>query len=145
MIPGYLDDLVVGAKAETRGRTIGETDVLGFAGLSGDFHPLHTNAVYASKSSFGQRIAHGLLTLAVTTGLLTLSPDTITSFYGMNRVRFLRPVNFGDTIHAESEVADVQPREDGTGKVILQVGVFNQDDQQVAALEMMFIVKSRDA
>jgi acyl dehydratase len=145
MITGYYEELEVGTTLRSRGRTITETDVLGFAGLSGDFHPLHTDAVYAASKRFGARIGHGMLTLAVTSGLMTLSPESVEAFYGMDRVRFLRPVFFGDTITATTTVKDKVLREGGGGKVTIGVTVKNQDGDAVLSFDMMFVVAGRPA
>jgi acyl dehydratase len=145
LITGYYEDLEVGRKFVSRGRTITETDVLGFAGLSGDFHPLHTDAVYAAEGPFGGRIAHGLLTIAVATGLMTLSPESIKAFYGLDRVRFLRPVHLGDTVHVESEIAEMREPVQGRSVVVLAVTVVNQDAEPVLAMRMSFVVALRES
>jgi 3-hydroxybutyryl-CoA dehydratase len=84
----YFEDFVVGVEHVTRGRTITESDVMNFAGLSGDFVELHTNEEFARQSSYGRRIAHGLLTLSISSGLMTrmnLVTDTIVAFYGIDK------------------------------------------------------------
>lgn len=145
MITGYFDELEVGAVSLSRGRTITEADVVAFAGLSGDLHPLHTDAVYAAKGPFGERIGHGMLTLAVTSGLMTLSAESVRAFYGMDRVRFLRPVRFGDTLTVRSQVELKEPLKDDSGKVTLAVTVTNQDDEPVMAVQMRFVVGKKPA
>jgi 3-hydroxybutyryl-CoA dehydratase len=140
MITDYYDELEVGMRGRSRGRTITEADVVGFAGLSGDWHPLHTDAEYAAHGPFGARIGHGMLTLAVTTGLMTLSPEAIEAFYGMDRVRFLRPVMLGDTIRVETTLEEKIPRDGGGGKVVVKGEVINQSDQPVLAFQMIFLV-----
>jgi 3-hydroxybutyryl-CoA dehydratase len=142
MITGYYEELKIGTTTRSRGRTITEADVVGFAGLSGDWHPLHTDAEYAAKGPFGARIGHGMLTLAVCTGLMTLSPVTVEAFYGMDRVRFIRPVRLGDTIRVETTVAEKIPREGGGGRVVVACEVVNQSNEPVAAFQMIFVVSS---
>jgi 3-hydroxybutyryl-CoA dehydratase len=143
VITGYYEDITIGQKFRSGGRTITEGYVLQFAMLSGDWHPLHTDYAYARDSAFGAPISHGMLTLAVTTGLMTLSPESIQAFYGMDRVRFLRPVKFGDTITVESEVLARRPLTNGSGIVDLQVTVVNQHDEAVLSTQMEFLVRSR--
>jgi 3-hydroxybutyryl-CoA dehydratase len=143
MITGYYDELEVGMRGRSRGRTITEADVVGFAGLSGDWHPLHTDAEYAASGPFGARIGHGMLTLAVTTGLMTLSPEAVEAFYGMDRVRFLRPVRLGDTIRVETTLEEKIPRDGGGGKVVVKGEVINQSDQPVLAFQMIFLVAGK--
>jgi 3-hydroxybutyryl-CoA dehydratase len=145
MITGYFDELEVGTVTHSRGRTITEADVVAFAGLSGDLHPLHTDAVYAAKGPFGERIGHGMLTLAVTSGLMTLSAESVRAFYGMDRVRFLRPVRFGDTLTVRSQVELKEPLNDDSGKVTLAVTVTNQDEEPVMAVQMRFVVGKKPA
>jgi acyl dehydratase len=143
MIAGYYEELDVGSVFESAGRTITESYVLQFAMLSGDWHPLHTDAEYAARSRFGERISHGMLTLAATTGLMTLSADAVQAFYGMDKVRFLRPVRFGDTIRAKTEIAAKVASPDGGGRVDVDVTVVNQRDEPVMAATMKFVVSSR--
>jgi 3-hydroxybutyryl-CoA dehydratase len=143
MITGYYDELEVGMRGRSRGRTITEADVVGFAGLSGDWHPLHTDAEYAAHGPFGARIGHGMLTLAVTTGLMTLSPEAVEAFYGMDRVRFIRPVRLGDTIRVETTIEEKIPRDTGGGRVVVKGEVMNQSDQLVLAFQMIFLVAGK--
>src|SRR4051812_7381977 len=94
-----LDDLRIGDEWESPGRTITEADVVLFAGLSGDFNPLHCNRQFSEQGPFGQRVAHGLLILAISTGLVSNAPrvDTL-AFLAILEWRFLLPVAFGDTL-----------------------------------------------
>jgi acyl dehydratase len=143
MITGYYEELEVGTRGRSRGRTITEADVVGFAGLSGDWHPLHTDAEYAARGPFGARIGHGMLTLAVATGLMTLSPEAVEAFYGMDRVRFLRPVRLGDTIRVETIIEEKFPRDGGGGRVVVKGEVINQEEEPVLAFQMIFLVASK--
>ena len=91
----YWHEFEVGEVIETSGRTIESGDVNLFAGLSGDFNPVHVNQVYAEKGMFGVRIGHGLLTLAVTSGQMNqtgMFEGTTIGFLGMDNVRFSSPV-----------------------------------------------------
>jgi acyl dehydratase len=123
----YLEDYQVGEKLVSRARTVTEADILNFAGLSGDFHPLHTDAVYAAKSPFGERIAHGMLVLTLGSGLIVPSlPSSLIAFYGMDRIRFTAPVKIGDTIHNESEVSQIREKDSERGVVTCENRVVNQ-------------------
>jgi acyl dehydratase len=144
MITGYYEDVEVGKKYESPGRTITEAYDLQFSMLSGDWHPLHTDTEYARRGRFGERIAHGMLTLSVASGLMTLHPDSIQAFYGMDRVRFLRPVLFGETIRVLSEITQKDPLKEGAGTVAVQVTVVNQRDEPVMAMTMKLVVASRE-
>jgi 3-hydroxybutyryl-CoA dehydratase len=144
VITGYYEDIELGQKFRSGGRTITEAYVLQFAMLSGDWHPLHTDFEYSRQGPFGAPIAHGMLTLAVTTGLMTLSPESIQAFYGMDSVRFLRPVSFGDTIMVESEIVDRKPLKGPSGIIGVKVDVINQHKQIVLSMLMKFLVRSRE-
>lgn len=93
-------------------KTIGESDVYLFAGISGDFSPNHVDADYMSRTDYGQRIAHGVLSLALAS---TTSTQVQTSVgrpcvsYGYDRVRFLAPVFFGDTLNVRYRISQVDP------------------------------------
>ena len=105
-----FDDLVVGDEWESPRRTVTETDVVLFAGLSGDFNPLHVDHSSARNNPFGRPVAHGLLGLAIATGLMSQAPrvDTL-AFLAILEWKFHRPIVFGDTIHALSKVESLQP------------------------------------
>jgi len=146
---GYLEDFKVGEKAVSPGRTVTETDIVMFAGLSGDWNELHTNAEYMKDSIFGQRITHGLLTLSIASGLAlrteAKSSAEILAFLGMDKVRFTAPVFIGDTIRVESEVIEARPSKSRPGAGILSFKntVKNQRDEDVATWETALMVCMR--
>ncbi len=136
----------MGAEHKTRGRTITESDVTAFAGLSGDFIELHTNEEYARQSPFGKRIAHGMLTLSVATGLMTqmnLVTDTIVAFYGIDKLRFVKPVFIGDTIHAVKKVKDTMGKASAVGVVTFETTVLNQHQEAVLVYRDKLVIKRR--
>ncbi len=117
----------------TFAKTIGEYDVYGFAGVSGDFSPNHVDDEYMSKTPYGQRIAHGVLTMAL---MSTCSSKLIESLgnpptvsYGYERVRFVKPVFFGDTLTVRYRVTSV---EDDGMKSFSDVSVTNQRGETVS-------------
>jgi 3-hydroxybutyryl-CoA dehydratase len=134
----------VGEKLETAGRTIESGDVSLFAGLSGDFNPVHVNEVYAQKGMFGERVAHGLLTLAVTSGQMNqtgLFEGTTIGFLGMNNVRFSNPVRFGDTIFTTATITEVRPSsKDGRGVVAMRIDVVNQRSETVLTYDQALLM-----
>lgn len=93
----------------SRGRTITEADVVQFAALTGDTHPLHTDAVFAAAGPFGARVAHGMLTISYAVGLVPLDPRRVLALRRITDVVFKRPVHLGDTIHVEGHVATLRP------------------------------------
>jgi 3-hydroxybutyryl-CoA dehydratase len=109
----YLDDYTVGEKMLSPARTITEADIVNFAGFTGDWHPLHTDVVYASATPFKERITHGMLTLNIGMALpfrlgpySSYLPKSFIAFYGMDKVRFIAPTRIGDTIHCEVEITN---------------------------------------
>lgn len=107
----YLDDWKIGETFVTPGRTIGEYEVTAFAGLTGDYHQNHTDAVYMKDSIFGERIAHGLLGLSIAHGLmmrLGLITDNSIALLGIEDWRFQKAILFGDTIYVKITVQDIR-------------------------------------
>ncbi len=139
----YFDDFQVGETIVTRGRTITETDIVAFAALTGDWYPLHSDAEYAKKGPFGERIAHGLLILSVANGLLPLYDMAIVAFYGMDKVRFTAPTKIGDTIHVELEVIDRQGKGDLGGVITLRESVKNQKGEAVALATLKALIGTK--
>jgi 3-hydroxybutyryl-CoA dehydratase len=143
----YFEDFAVGDTIVTAGRTITETDVVNFAGLTGDYNQIHTDAHYAEREMFGQRIAHGLLILAVSVGLAVqtgLIEGTVLAFRELEW-KFSRPVLFGDTIHAIIETIELKPLPRlGGGNVSMKVRVLNQRDEVVHRGVWQMLVKSRN-
>ncbi|MGQ9460217.1 MAG: MaoC/PaaZ C-terminal domain-containing protein [Candidatus Bathyarchaeaceae archaeon] len=145
---GYLEDFKVGEKAVSPGRTVTEADIVMFAALSGDWTELHTNAEYMKNSIFGQRIAHGMLTLSIASGLGMRTGATrpeVLAFLGMDKVRLIAPVFIGDTIRIESEVIEARPSKSRPGAGILRFKntVKNQRDEDVATWETALLVSMR--
>src|SRR5215218_10394654 len=118
-----FDDLATGLTFSTRGRTVTEADVVGFAGLTGDFHPQHTDAAWAAASPFGERIAHGLLVLSTAAGLVPFDPDRVVALRRVRDVVFKRPVRLGDTITVDGRLAEVTPIDDRVGLVAVALTV----------------------
>lgn len=145
---GGYDAVEVGEGSTTGGRTITEADVTNFAGVSGDFNHLHTDAAAMADTAFGARIAHGALVFAVTTGLLWQDRDEaerehVVAFYGVDRLRFVNPCFIGDTVHVEYEVLEKEPRDHpvATGLVRYEVVALNQDEETVLACEFLSLVR----
>lgn len=132
----YFDEWVVGEEYVSPGRTITESDVVMFAATTGDYNQVHTNAELMKDSIFGQRIAHGLLGLAVSHGLWTRSGDiegNVIAFLGVDEWKFLGPIFFGDTIRTKVRVvatkASSSKPDRGVVKCFLEL--INQDDKVV--------------
>ena len=116
----------IGQKASFS-KTISESDVYLFAGITGDLNPLHVNKAAARKMMFGKRIAHGMLTSSFISTVIASSLPGPGTIYMEQNSRFLAPVYLGDTITACVEVEELLPR----GKARLRTQVFNQDGKLV--------------
>ncbi len=121
-----FDRLAAGAGFRSQGRTITETDLVSFAALTGDRHPLHTDAEWAAASEFGSRIAHGSMVLSYCVGMVPFDPEWVLALRGFERVAFKRPVRIGDTVHVEGEVESLREIDAGTGLVVFGWRVLNQ-------------------
>jgi 3-hydroxybutyryl-CoA dehydratase len=140
-----FDDLVVGEEWESPRRTVTQTEVVMFAGLSGDFNPLHVDHSAASHSIFGQPVAHGLLGLAIATGLISQAPpvDTL-AFLAILDWKFLHPIVFGDTIHVLSKVESLRAQAKGRrGIVTWHRRILNQDGHLVQQGRTQTLVRAR--
>ena len=141
----WFESFEVGQAFATPARTITEADIAAFAGLSGDYNPLHTDAVYAAAGPFGRRIAHGLLVLSVTSGLvarLGWFEQAVAAFREL-RCRFREPVFAGDTIRVSLQVVRTRalPRAGG-GLVDLDLRVMNQEDVLVMSSRWSALMRS---
>lgn len=120
-------------------KTISEADVYAFAGMTGDFNPLHVDAEFARKSRFGERIAHGMLTAGLISTVLGMKLPGPGAIYLGQTLKFLKPVRFGDTITAEAEV--VSYRSDKR-ILTLRTKCANQRGEQVLEGEATVLVDS---
>lgn len=144
----YYEDYEIGATMVTRGRTITESDIVQFAGLTGDYNPMHTDAEYMKNSMFGQRIAHGMLTLSYAVGQayqLGFMEGTILAFRGLE-MKFSLPVFIGDTLHVELTVREKKDAlRMGGGLITLDVKVVNQAGKSVQSGSWTVLAKSHAA
>jgi acyl dehydratase len=142
----WFEEFTEGLPIRTRGRTITESDIVAFAGLSGDFNPMHTDARYAETTQFGARIAHGALVFSIATGLayqLGVLEGTVIAFLGFE-MKLRAPVYIGDTIRVEASVSKRRPvPASGGGIVTLDVKVLNQRDEVVQKGEWTIMVRSK--
>ena len=143
----FFEDFQPGQKMNSAGRTVTEHDIATFAGLSGDFNQIHTDAEFAKTTPFGQRISHGLLGLAIASGLAVqtgILGANVIAFREVNEWKFVKPVFIGDTIHVEMEVLETKalPRLGG-GSVILNIHVNNQSNETTMRGQWTVLVKNR--
>ncbi len=142
----YFEEFELKQKITTPARTITEADVVGFAGLSGDYNPLHTNEEFAKTTPYGRRIAHGMLVVSIATGLADRQgfiDGTALAFRELSW-KFSSPVFIGDTIHMVAEVVGLKPMSRlGGGLVVLKASMLNQDGKTVQKGEWRVLMKSR--
>lgn len=142
----YFEEFEIGAKYQTQGRTIAESDVMTFAGLSGDFNPLHTDAEFARTTPFGERIAHGMLTVIISTGMSNwtgIFAGTTIALLEQN-IKYKAAVKFGDTVHLEMEVTEKnETSKPERGIVKFSAQMVNQNGEPVVDMIWTLMMKRR--
>jgi acyl dehydratase len=143
----YFEEFEIGQKFVSSSRTITENDIVSFAGLSGDYNQIHTDAEFSKTTPFGQRVAHGLLVTSIASGLIALSgllEGTVLAFREINNWKFTKPTFIGDTVHVVTEILETKslPRIDG-GSVVILVDVLNQRDETVMKGKWTALITSK--
>jgi len=141
----YFEDFKIGEEFTSPRRTVTEADIVNFSGLSGDFNPLHTDEEYAKNTIFKGRIAHGALTFSIMTGLwdkIGFIRESIIAFYGIDKLRFTKPVYPGDTIMVKIKVTGKEEK-NGNGLVVLHNEVINQRGEVVLVCDAKLLVKKK--
>jgi 3-hydroxybutyryl-CoA dehydratase len=142
----YFEDFELAAVNKSRGRTVTEADIVNFAGVSGDFVELHVNEEYARSGPFGRRIAHGVLVLSIASGLGVRMNDiseTVIAFYGIDRLRFVKPTFIGDTVHVVKKVIGKQEKTADRGILTFETSVMNQNNEPVIVYNDKLMIKRR--
>lgn len=129
----WFEEFEVGQRIITSGRTITESDIVTFAGLSGDYNQIHTDAEFSSKTPFGKRVAHGLLVLSIASGLAMrtgVMEGTVIAFREINDWKFSLPIFIGDTVLTELHIIETKriPRLGG-GSLVIELSVKNQNNE----------------
>lgn len=144
----HFEEFEIGGTMQTIGRTITEADIVNFAGLSGDFNRIHTDAEYAASDTFKQRVAHGMLVQSVATGLAVQSgimEGTVLAFRELT-CKFSLPVFIGDTIHVKLEIVSKKAfRRLGGGNIVIKYAVVNQHGKAVQRGEWVMLIKSQES
>jgi 3-hydroxybutyryl-CoA dehydratase len=143
----YFEEFEVGQEIQTAARTITETDLVSFAGLSGDFNFIHTNAEAAKATPFGARVAHGMLVASIATGLAVQQGfiDGTTLAFRDLTWKFTRPVFIGDTVYVQIGITDTKPMPRlGGGLVTFDAQVINQHGDVVHKGEWKMLIKSKE-
>jgi acyl dehydratase len=140
----FYEDYELGAKRTTLGRTITETDFVIHAGQTGDFFPHHMDAEWCKTQPFKQRIAHGTLVFSIGIGLTAseINPEAFSK--GYDRLRFVKPVYIGDTIHSEVTISEKsESKKPELGTVTEHVEVINQHGEVVLACDHILLAKKK--
>lgn len=141
----YLSEFTVGEKFTTLNQTVTETDVILFAGITGDKNPIHTDRTYAEKLPFGSRLAHGMLGASIAIGLWgrmgLVDGSAIAAM--STEWRFVGPIKIGDTIHAVIEVLEATQSKSKPERGVLNIGytIYNQDEQVCQTGSMATMLK----
>jgi len=147
----HFEDLQIGDSLLTHRRTVSEADIVAFGGISGDFFYMHFDEIAAKETQFGQRIAHGYFVLSAAAGLfVSPGPGPVLANYGLDTLRFVKPVGIGDTIRARltcKRKIDRPTKKDQApqGVVAWDVQVTNQHDELVASYDILTLVAKRGA
>jgi acyl dehydratase len=147
MVGLYWEDWEIGKEYVSASRTITEADIVHFAGISGDYNPLHIDEEYCKKTIFGTRIAHGPLVYSIAAGLLFqlhLYDDTLIAFLGFDSLKFTKHVIAGDTITAKISV--IEKRETSKpdrGVMKRSLKVYNQNNEMVQDAVQAFLLKRK--
>ncbi len=144
----YFEEFEIGEEIVTPGRTVTEADVVNFAGLSGDYNPLHTDEEYSKDTIFGKRIGHGLLGLAITSGLRArtgIFEGTGMAFLNLN-LSFRGPIFIGDTVTVKIKIKKMkETKKADRGIIIMDVLLVNQKGDILQESEQSIMVARRVA
>ncbi|MGD1995434.1 MAG: MaoC/PaaZ C-terminal domain-containing protein [Anaerolineae bacterium] len=143
-----FEEFEIGDAIESPARTITEADIVAFAGLSGDYNPLHTDAEYAKGTRFGERVAHGPLGIAVASGLAWRTGFLEGTVEALTAIdwKFRGPIRIGDTVRVQAEVSRKKEMSRlGGGFVIFSLTLLNQNDEVVQKGKWNVLVRGRAA
>lgn len=141
----YYDDISIGQEWESPGRTVTETDIVLYAGFSGDYNPMHVNHEFAKTTPFRRPIAHGFAVFSIASGLGVQVPMIRTiALLGVREWRFVNPVFAGDTIRVITRVVEKTLKGRGRrGEVVWHRSILNQEGKVIQEGEIMTLVECR--
>lgn len=140
----YFEEYELHHSRKTIGRTITETDIVVHAGQTGDFFPHHMDAEWCKTQPFKERIAHGTLIFSIAVGMTATLINEVGISYGYERLRFIKPVFIGDTIHVKVSISDKSEyRKPEFGLITELVEVFNQRNEIVMSCGHILLTEKR--
>ncbi|HEY4150964.1 MAG TPA: MaoC/PaaZ C-terminal domain-containing protein [Chitinophagaceae bacterium] len=140
----YFEEFVLNETRSTGGRTITETDIVLHAGQTGDFFPHHMDEAWCNTQPFKHRIAHGTLVFSIGIGLTAREINDVSMTYGYERLRFIKPVYIGDTLHTRITIKDKKEhKKPGQGIVTELVEITNQNNELVLVCEHLLLVNKK--
>ena len=148
MLYNYFDEIKIGDKVVSRGRTVTEADVVLFCMFTGNWLEIHSNAEFAKSTRWKKRIVQGTLVFSWIPGLLPVgTAGRIIAFYGVDKIRFIAPVWIGDTVHVEAEVVAKDEKDENSGVVTQSIAVKNQRGEtvQVSIFRNLVAKKPKEA
>lgn len=134
-------ELVIGQRARSRGRTMTETDVVNFCGLTGNWLELHSNVEFAKKTLYGQRLVQGGLVFVIANALIGFDASVVEAFYGVDQLRFRKPTFIGDTLHAESEIVALREKGEHHGVATAHLCAVNQRGETVLSCDFSLLIR----
>ncbi len=143
----HFEAYELNSQRTTLGRTITEADIVLHAGQTGDFFPHHMDAEWCKTQDFKQRIVHGTLTFSVGVGLTAGVVNPVAMTYGYDRLRFLKPVFIGDTIHTVVTISEKKdhPKRATHGIVTEHLEIKNQRGEAVLVCDHLLLVEKKPA
>lgn len=143
MIDQPFSDLEIGQVKTSRGRTLTETDVVNFCMLTGNWLEIHANKEFAASALYGQRIVQGTLVFAIVNALIQFDSEVVEAFYGVDRLRFLKPSFIGDTVWARTKIIDLRPKKSGAGVAVNELLGVNQRRETILRCEFSLLVRGQ--
>ena len=141
MIDQTYGELTIGHVRTSRGRTLTETDVVNFFMLTGNWLEIHANTEFARSALYGQRIVQGSLVFSIVNALNPFDSAVVEAFYGVDRLRFLKPSFIGDTVWARSEVIGLKPKDSGAGVATCELTGVNQRREKILRCEFSLLIR----
>ncbi len=139
-----FDQLAIGQRSRSRGRTITETDVVNFCAMTGNWLDIHADAEFSKTSKFGQRVVQGGLVFVIGNALFGFDGRIIVAFYGVDKLRFRAPTFIGDTIHSESEIILLRPKDDKYGVATAKLETINQRNEVVVSCDFSLLLHRQE-